>query len=84
MENTTSPVQTGYRFIGKPLPRKEDERLVTGHGRFTDDFALEGQAYAAMVRSPYPHARIVGIDAERREGDAGRAWRLHRRRLRRR
>src|SRR6201997_2336522 len=51
-----------YRFIGKPLPRKEDERLVTGKGRFTDDFNLDGQAYAAMVRSPYPHARIVAID----------------------
>jgi aerobic carbon-monoxide dehydrogenase large subunit len=52
-----------YRFIGKPLPRKEDERLVTGKGRFTDDFNLDGQAYAAMVRSPHPHARIVAIDA---------------------
>jgi len=51
-----------YRFIGKPLPRKEDERLVTGKGRFTDDFNLDGQAFAAMVRSPYPHARIVAID----------------------
>jgi carbon-monoxide dehydrogenase large subunit len=52
-----------YRFIGKPLPRKEDERLVTGKGHFTDDFNLDGQAYAAMVRSPHPHARIVAIDA---------------------
>ena len=52
-----------YRFIGKPLPRKEDERLVTGKGRFTDDFNLDGQAYAVMVRSPHPHARILTIDA---------------------
>jgi carbon-monoxide dehydrogenase large subunit len=52
-----------YRFIGKPLPREEDERLVTGKGRFTDDFNIDGQAYAAMVRSPHPHARIVAIDA---------------------
>jgi carbon-monoxide dehydrogenase large subunit len=52
-----------YRFIGKPLPRKEDERLVTGKGRFTDDFNLDGQVYAAMVRSPHPHARIAAIDA---------------------
>src|SRR6185437_10352520 len=37
-------------------------RLVTGHGRFTDDFSVDGQAYAAMVRSPHPHARIVRID----------------------
>ena len=63
MDDTTRPDPTGFRFIGKPLPRKEDERLITGHGRFTDDFTLPGQAYAAMVRSPYPHARIVSIDA---------------------
>jgi aerobic carbon-monoxide dehydrogenase large subunit len=60
--NDTGGSERPYRFIGKPLPRKEDERLVTGKGRFTDDFNLDGQAYAAMVRSPYPHARIVAID----------------------
>jgi carbon-monoxide dehydrogenase large subunit len=64
MDDTTRPDEkTGYRFIGKPLPRKEDERLITGKGRFTDDFNLDGQAHAVMVRSPYPHARIVAIDA---------------------
>ncbi|MFZ3360573.1 MAG: xanthine dehydrogenase family protein molybdopterin-binding subunit, partial [Xanthobacteraceae bacterium] len=65
MDDKTRPGETGYRFIGKPLPRKEDGRLITGRGRFTDDFSLDGQAYAAMVRSPYPHARIVAIDAAR-------------------
>ena len=49
--------------IGQPVRRKEDERLLTGRGRFSDDFALPGQAYAAIVRSPHPHARIVKIDA---------------------
>ncbi|MGA8380238.1 MAG: xanthine dehydrogenase family protein molybdopterin-binding subunit [Stellaceae bacterium] len=49
--------------IGQPVRRKEDERLLTGRGRFTDDFTLPGQAYAAIVRSPHPHARIVKIDA---------------------
>ena len=63
MDDKTGPDETGYRFIGKPLPRKEDARLITGKGRFTDDFSLDGQAYAVMVRSPYPHARIVAIDA---------------------
>jgi aerobic carbon-monoxide dehydrogenase large subunit len=61
MNDETAP-QRPYRFIGKPLPRKEDERLVTGKGRFTDDFNLDGQAYAAIVRSPHPHARIAAID----------------------
>src|ERR1700688_2157170 len=63
MDDKTKPDETGYRFIGKAMPRKEDARLITGKGRFTDDFALAGQAYAVMVRSPYPHARIVAIDA---------------------
>jgi carbon-monoxide dehydrogenase large subunit len=65
MDDTTRPDKAGYRFIGKPMPRKEDARLITGKGRFTDDFSLEGQAYAAMVRSPYPHARILAVDAAR-------------------
>ncbi len=60
--NDAAGPQRPYRFIGKPLPRKEDERLITGKGRFTDDFNLEGQAFAAMARSPHPHARIVAID----------------------
>ena len=47
--------------IGQPLRRKEDQRLLTGNGRFSDDFSVPGQAYAAIVRSPHPHARIVRI-----------------------
>jgi carbon-monoxide dehydrogenase large subunit len=62
MDDKTRPDETGYRFIGKPMPRKEDARLITGKGRFTDDFNRDGQAFAVMVRSPYPHARIVAID----------------------
>src|SRR5436853_1818917 len=54
-----------FRSIGKPIPRNEDERLATGRGRFSDDFSLEGQAYAVMLRSQHPHARILGIDARR-------------------
>jgi len=52
--------------IGQPVPRKEDLRLITGKGRYTDDLNLEGQAYAAMVRSPHAHAVIRSIDV----GDA--------------
>jgi carbon-monoxide dehydrogenase large subunit len=53
-----------FTAIGQPLRRKEDLRLVTGQGRFSDDFALPGQCYAAMVRSPYPHARILRVDLD--------------------
>src|ERR1700722_19692340 len=52
----------GHGFIGRPLQRKEDERLLTGAGRFSADMGAPGMAHAAMVRSPYPHARIVAVD----------------------
>jgi carbon-monoxide dehydrogenase large subunit len=50
--------------IGQPLRRKEDERLVTGRGQFSDDFSLPNQAYAAIVRSNRPHAKFkVRVEA---------------------
>ena len=55
--------EKAFKAVGRPLPRKEDLRLITGKGRFTDDFSLPGQVWAAMVRSPHPHARILNIDA---------------------
>ncbi len=48
--------------IGATVRRKEDLRLVTGRGCYSDDFNFPGQAYAAMVRSPHAHARIRSID----------------------
>ncbi|MBV9151046.1 MAG: xanthine dehydrogenase family protein molybdopterin-binding subunit, partial [Alphaproteobacteria bacterium] len=44
--------------IGQPVRRREDLRLLTGKGRYSDDVALPGQAYAVMVRSPHAHALI--------------------------
>ena len=52
----------GRGRIGEPIARKEDERLVTGAGCFSDDVNLPGQAYAIMVRSPHAHARVRAID----------------------
>ncbi|MDB5570996.1 MAG: carbon monoxide dehydrogenase [Hyphomicrobiales bacterium] len=49
--------------IGDAVPRKEDQRLLLGAGQFGDDRNAPGQVYAAMVRSPHPHARILGVDA---------------------
>jgi carbon-monoxide dehydrogenase large subunit len=54
-----------FRIIGQPVRRAEDERLITGKGRFSDDFVLDRQTYAAMVRSPHPHAGIRAIDTAR-------------------
>ena len=48
--------------IGKPVLRKEDARLLTGKGQFTDDANAPGQVHSVMVRSPHSHARILDID----------------------
>ena len=57
-----SPQPSASQWIGKSVRRIEDEQLLTGRGRFTDDVALPGQAHAVFVRSPHAHARIAGID----------------------
>ena len=44
------------------LPRKEDARFVRGLGTFTDDIALPGMLYGAILRSPLAHARIISVD----------------------
>jgi aerobic carbon-monoxide dehydrogenase large subunit len=48
--------------IGQPVLRKEDLRFVAGKGHYADDFNVEGQVYAWMVRSPHAHAVIRSID----------------------
>lgn len=53
----------GTSLIGESVRRKEDQRFITGAGRYTDDLKLAGQLYAAFVRSPYANATIDAIDA---------------------
>jgi carbon-monoxide dehydrogenase large subunit len=48
-------------YIGRPLPRVEDDRLLTGRGSYTDDQAYPGQAWCVFVRSPHAHARVLAI-----------------------
>src|SRR5438034_9332154 len=50
------------RWFGAPVQRVEDDRLLRGHGRFTDDFG-DGALECCFVRSPDAHARITSIDA---------------------
>lgn len=52
------------RHIGAPLPRKEDQRFLTGHGRYVEDIEIPGALHACFIRSPHPHARIKGIQIE--------------------
>ncbi|MBV9329963.1 MAG: xanthine dehydrogenase family protein molybdopterin-binding subunit [Alphaproteobacteria bacterium] len=49
--------------IGQPVRRREDVRLLTGKGRYSEDVALPGQAYAVMLRSPHAHALIRHLEA---------------------
>ena len=50
--------------IGDAVHRKEDARLLTGRGCYSDDINLPDQAYAAVLRTPHAHALIRGIDVE--------------------
>ena len=53
---------TANEYIGKPIARLEDERLLRGQGQFTDDYSMENQCHAVFVRSHHAHARIESID----------------------
>ena len=52
-------------FIGQPLLRKEDPELITGRARYVDDIAVPGMLWAYIVRSPFAHARINGVDVSK-------------------
>ena len=53
---------TTEQIMGAPLKRREDQRFITGKGRYLDDIQMPGMTYMAVLRSPYAHARILGID----------------------
>jgi carbon-monoxide dehydrogenase large subunit len=53
------------KSIGASLKRKEDPRLIRGEARYLDDVQLPGLLYAAILRSPYAHAKIKNINREK-------------------
>ena len=59
MTTESNPTRFGS---GHAVRRLEDESLLAGRGRYTDDVTLAGQTHLVFLRSPYPHARIVSID----------------------
>ncbi|SFL63567.1 carbon-monoxide dehydrogenase large subunit [Bradyrhizobium sp. NFR13] len=61
VDNTIAMQKYG---VGQPVRRKEDDTLVRGKGKYTDDMNLPGQLYAWIVRSPHAHGVIRGIDTE--------------------
>ena len=47
--------------IGRPVRRREDERILSGRSEFLDDIRLDGTLHMAFVRSPHAHARVRGV-----------------------
>jgi 4-hydroxybenzoyl-CoA reductase alpha subunit len=61
----------GYSVIGKRIPRIDGRMKVTGEAKYAADCALPGMLWCKILRSPYPHARILNIDTRRAERLAG-------------
>lgn len=59
------------QYIGTSVKRREDHRLITGQGRYTDDIVLPNMTYAYIIRSPHAHAKIKSINTEKAKGHAG-------------
>ncbi len=59
----TTTIDTTRFGSGQAVPRLEDEALLKGQGRYTDDLGEAGDGQLVFVRSPYPHARLVSVDA---------------------
>ena len=59
------------RWVGKRVRRKEDAALLTGRTRFIEDLVLPGMLHCAILRSPFPHARIVKLDAAEASAQEG-------------
>lgn len=57
--------------VGKSRRRKEDERLITGRTRWTDNITLPGLLHMAVLRSPFAHAKIVSVDTSAAKGASG-------------
>jgi carbon-monoxide dehydrogenase large subunit len=51
-------------WVGRPLKRREDHRLLVGSGRYVDDISPPGCAHVVLLRSPHAHARVVNLDVE--------------------
>ena len=58
-------------WVGYPLPRKEENRLLRGRGKFADDIKLREMLYLRFVRSPYAHAKIASVDVAAAESLPG-------------
>jgi CO/xanthine dehydrogenase Mo-binding subunit len=60
-----------YRYIGKPMPRRDAPEIVTGTAQFLDDIKFQNLLYGKVLRSPHAHARIKKIDKNKAEALPG-------------
>jgi carbon-monoxide dehydrogenase large subunit len=58
-------MSTSTKVFGTAVKRKEDPRLITGEAKYLDDVQLTGMVYAAILRSPYAHAKIKSINTDK-------------------
>jgi CO/xanthine dehydrogenase Mo-binding subunit len=58
---------TEYSIIGKPTPNVDGPAKVTGEAAYTIDMTLPNMLYGKLLRSPYPHAKIISIDTSKAE-----------------
>ena len=56
-----------YSIIGKPTPNIDGPAKVTGEAVYTFDMTLPNMLYGKLLRSPYPHAKIISIDTSKAE-----------------
>jgi aerobic carbon-monoxide dehydrogenase large subunit len=68
---TAVDAQAPGRELGNARPRKEDQRLITGRTRWTDNMVLPGMLHAVFARSPFAHARITSIDTSAAAASSG-------------
>src|SRR4030042_249431 len=61
----------GYSVIGKRIPRIDGRVKVTGEAKYAADYGMPCMLWCKILRSPYPHAKILNIDTGRAERLAG-------------
>lgn len=59
---TSTGAERSASYIGQPMRRREDGRLVTGRGCYSGDVQLPGLTHMAVLRSPLAHARLRSLD----------------------
>jgi CO/xanthine dehydrogenase Mo-binding subunit len=71
LSTVAEEVRRNGSWVGQSLPRKEEDRLLRGRGKFADDIKLREMLYLRFVRSSYAHARIVRVDTSSAEALPG-------------